>query len=147
MLNRKQMDEKEKLIRHLEMIQGVINRLGHDSFLIKGWSTAILAAGVIFIARNEIQNGYFLLLFLIIVIGFWVLDGFYLRQERLFRELYCDISKQEKTNFSMCTKQYENQPKCKCIKCVCSKTLLLFYLIEMAFILGVFLTMYCGVES
>ena len=140
----KEMGEYEKVIRHLEIIQGVINRLGHDSFLIKGWSTAILAAGVIFIARNEIQNEYFLLLFSIIVIGFWVLDGYFLQQERLFREIYNDIRKQETTDFAMNIGKHTNKKNCKHLKSVFSKTLNIFYGIELSFVFGVFLTMKCG---
>ena len=138
------MSKEEKVIRHLEMIQGVINRLGHDSFLIKGWSTAILAAGVIFIARNEIQNGYFLLLFPIIVIGFWILDGYFLQQERLFREIYNDVRKQETTDFAMDIGKHINKKKCKHLKCVFSKTLNIFYGVELLFVFGVFLILHCG---
>ncbi len=43
------MEGKESVIKHLEMIQRGINRLGRDSFLVKGWSMAILTAGIIFI--------------------------------------------------------------------------------------------------
>ena len=31
------MDNGEKVIKHLEMTQAVINRLGSSSFLLKGW--------------------------------------------------------------------------------------------------------------
>lgn len=82
------MQDKEQVIKHLEMVQGVINRLGHDSFLIKGWSMTILAAGIIFVARSQVQSAYIVLTFTIPVVGFWILDGYFLWQERLFREVY-----------------------------------------------------------
>jgi len=66
------MDNTTQMVKHLEMIQGVINRLGHDSFLIKGWSMAILAAGILFIARGEVQSEMVVVAFLIPVIGFWM---------------------------------------------------------------------------
>ena len=79
------MADKESVIKHLEMIQRIINRLGRDSFLIKGWSMAILTAGIIFVARSEVQSGWLGLAFLVPVVGFWILDGYFLWQERLFR--------------------------------------------------------------
>ncbi|SHA19705.1 hypothetical protein BTHERMOSOX_1623 [Bathymodiolus thermophilus thioautotrophic gill symbiont] len=37
------MDDKEQVVKHLEITQGVVNRLAGNSFSIKGWSMAILA--------------------------------------------------------------------------------------------------------
>lgn len=39
------MTEDEKIIRHLEMIQGIINRLGRNSFLVKLGSIAVVITG------------------------------------------------------------------------------------------------------
>ncbi len=47
------MSEKDRVIRHLEMIQGVVNRLGSNSFMLKGWSMTIIAAAIILMARME----------------------------------------------------------------------------------------------
>lgn len=132
------MNEKDLIVKHLEMIQGVINRLGHDSFLIKGWSMAILAAGVIFIARSEIQSGFMMLTFLVPVVGFWILDGYFLWQERLFRKAYDEVRKQDATDFSMDTKGYESEPTCSWAASTVSNTLLMFYSMEILFVLGVF---------
>lgn len=132
------MNEKDLVVKHLEMLQGVINRLGHDSFLVKGWSMTILAAGVIFIARSEIQSGYMMLAFLVPVIGFWILDGYFLWQERLFRKAYDEVRKQDATDFSMATKEYESEPKSSWTASTVSKTLLIFYAMEILFVLGVF---------
>ena len=42
------MNGTEKIVKHLEMIQAVINRLGNNSFLLKSWSmTVIVAAAVL----------------------------------------------------------------------------------------------------
>ena len=45
------MSEKDRVIRHLEMIQGVVNRLGSNSLMLKGWSMTIIAAAIILMAR------------------------------------------------------------------------------------------------
>jgi hypothetical protein len=96
------MDDREQVVRHLEITQGVINRLANNSFLIKGWSMAILAAAILFIARsNSIYSEYLILTFLIPIFGFWLLDGYFLWQERLFRGIYDDVRQQEETDFKM----------------------------------------------
>ena len=80
------MDSDEKLVKHLEMIQGVINRLAGNSFAVKGWSATLVSALIaIAVDKNE---GKFVLIALVPALLFWVLDGYFLWQERLFRGLY-----------------------------------------------------------
>ena len=80
-------------ISHLGFIQGVINRMGNNSFLIKGWSITLTTALLALLKDSE--NLY---IAIIPILFFWWLDAFFLHQERLYRELYNDISKNE--NFS-----------------------------------------------
>ena len=126
---------KENVIKHLEMIQRIINRLGSNSFLVKGWSMTILAAGILFLAHSSTSE-YIILTFTIPVVGFWILDGYFLHQERLFRDLYDKIRAQNDTDFSMRTKS--TNLFCNFLKATFSITLLLFYLIEILFILTMF---------
>ena len=77
------MDSK---IRHLELIQGVINRLASDSFRMKGWCVVLVAALFILLAREGRIE--FLAVAWVPVVFFWGLDGYFLWQERLFRALY-----------------------------------------------------------
>ncbi|MFA4995714.1 MAG: hypothetical protein WC536_01070 [Patescibacteria group bacterium] len=81
-------DEK---IKHLEFIQGVINRLANNSFLIKGWLITITLAGLSFYLTQKKTT--ILPILLATAILFWFLDSYYLRQERLFRRLYADVVK------------------------------------------------------
>lgn len=71
---------------HLEMIQGVINRLSQNSFLLKGWSVVLLSSLFALAALNT--NPLFIYITYIPVFSFWALDAYFLRQERLFRKLY-----------------------------------------------------------
>ena len=81
----------EEKTKHLEIIQGVINRLANNSFLIKGWMITVSLAGFsLFINQKEMP---LLGTVSFIVILFWVLDAYYLRQERLFRKLYSNCAK------------------------------------------------------
>ncbi|MDE0668129.1 MAG: hypothetical protein OXI48_03775, partial [bacterium] len=71
---------------YLAMIQGVINRLAQNSFLLKGWSVLLVSA-LLAVAAGSSEDWILPVAFLPAV-AFWGLDGYYLRQERLFRRLY-----------------------------------------------------------
>jgi hypothetical protein len=73
-------------IAHLGFIQGVINRMGSNSFLLKGWSITLVAA--VFALSSKDADQRFVLLAYFPVIVFWVLDAYFLHQEKLFRKLY-----------------------------------------------------------
>ncbi len=88
---------------HLEMIQGVVNRLSQNSFLLKGWSVVLVSALMALAAKDS--NIVFVLLAYFPSIAFWLLDGYFLWQEKLFRALYDMVRTQEENtiNFSMDT--------------------------------------------
>ena len=60
---------------------------------------------------------------------FWILNGYFLSQERLFRDLYDHVRKLEesKIDFSMDTDPFKNI-KNRWARSIFSKTLLIFYL-------------------
>ena len=91
----------EAKLKHLEMIQGIINRMASNSFLLKGWSLTLVAA-LIALSVDK-ANPWFVLVALVPCLVFWGLDGYFLRQERLFRGLYDEvrIKKPEEIDFSM----------------------------------------------
>ncbi|WP_419925404.1 hypothetical protein [Candidatus Poriferisocius sp.] len=80
---------------HLGMIQGVINRLARNSFMLKGWSVLLVSALLAY-AANESEE---LILFVAFLpaISFWILDGYYLWKERLYRILYDQVRKLEES--------------------------------------------------
>ena len=76
-------------IKHLEIIQGVINRLASNSFKMKGWSIGLITAFYAFIFSQDASiKWYAFLVPLIPAFGFWLLDAYYLRLEKLFRKVY-----------------------------------------------------------
>lgn len=111
---------------HLEMIQGVINRLSHNSFLLKGWSV-ILVSGLFALAAKD-ADVRFLYLTYLPAIAFWCLDGYFLRQERLYRKLYDHVRRlsKEGIDFSMNTGSVSAQVK-PWICVAASSTLLAFH--------------------
>ena len=73
-------------IKHLEMVQDVIKRMASNSFILKGWAVT-LVAGIMALAEKDTDKMYFLVAYIPIII-FWLLDSYYLLQERLYRKLY-----------------------------------------------------------
>ena len=128
------MNGTEKVVKHLEMTQAVINRLGRNSFLLKSWSMIILVAAMVLIARENLQNQYFTLTLLLPIAGFWILDGYFLWQERLLRHVYDDIRKQTDTDFKMDLGKHKGKPKSSWISTIFSVTLIIFYSIEALFV-------------
>lgn len=135
------MTDKEQVIKHLEIIQGVINRLAHNSFLIKGWSMTILVAAILFIVRSNGYSASLVFAFIIPVVSFWILDGYFLWQERLFRGVYDNVRVREKTDFAMNIPSQLQKPKNKWQDSIFSSTLNIFYITELFFIIVVFLTL------
>ena len=129
----------EKVVEHLRMTQAVVNRLGSNSFLVKGWSMTVIVAAMLLIARHDLENPYFVLVLVIPTLGFWILDGYFLWQERLFRKVYDEIRVQSDTDFKMNPLKHRDKPKCSWVSAMFSVTLNIFYLIEIGFTIGVFL--------
>ena len=115
----------EKKIKHLELIQAVINRMANSSFLIKGWSVTLVAA-ILALANKDMNKGFVIIVFVPILL-FWILDAYFLHQEKLFREVYDQVrvKKEDEIDFSMKINK-KNQFK-RFAKVVFSITLLPFY--------------------
>ena len=97
----------------------------------------ILAAGILFISRSPGSSPLVMVSFLIPVLGFWFLDAYFLWQERMFRGIYNDVRTQTSTNFEMNIPAQKAKPNCKYHRVLFSITLLLFYLVEVFFVLAV----------
>ena len=132
------MNGTEKVVEHLKMIQAVIDRLGRTSLWVKTWSLLLTVTGLILIAIHYVHLPYFSLILIPFVLGFWILDGYFLWQERLFRKVYDDIRVQSDTDFEMHPLKHKNEPKCSWLSAIFSVTLVIFYLIEIAFTVVVF---------
>jgi hypothetical protein len=118
------MDNKRK---HLEFIQTAINRMAGNLFFLKGWAITLISA-LFALSAKDSKPEYVLISFFIIFI-FWILDGYFLSQERLFRALYNDVRKlkEEEIDFSMDISKYRVYCKNTWINSMGSVTLLWFY--------------------
>lgn len=105
----------ETKLKHLEFIHNTINRMAQNSFLAKGWLISLIIACITFLEKDKSSS--LLVLFTLITLScivFWVLDAFYLRQERLFRQLYNEVISEKSTVpvLSMNTSGFSNKVDC-----------------------------------
>jgi hypothetical protein len=117
-------DRKEFLMKEVEPIQGVINRMDSNSFLIKGW-TLTLVVGTLLLHFKGMQ----IFIVFIPTLVFWILDSYYLRQQRLYRKLYDWVvenrMKTDENLFKMDTTRFKK--KVDRVRIIFSLTLLDFY--------------------
>ena len=90
-------------LKHLEFIQEVINRLASASFQMKGWSVVLVSALLVLLAGSSPPGDAARFVVFVPVGMFWVLDGYFLWQERRFRQAYDHVRKLEPkdVDFSM----------------------------------------------
>jgi len=125
----------ESKLKHLELIQGVINRLASDSFRMKGWTVVLIAALFVLLARQSaFDAGYIAIL---PIAAFWGLDGYFLWQERLFRAHYDNVRNlsTEEVDFSMDVRSYKGPLRLSWVGATLSRTLVLFYGALLLFVL------------
>ena len=118
----------EKKLKHLEFIQQAINRMASNLFLLKGWTVTLIAA-MFALAANK-SKGFYLVLAYFPTLMFWLLDGYFLAQERRFRSLYDHVSKLDESaiDFSMDTQYFKDSPpRNKWSHALFSPTLLVYY--------------------
>jgi len=99
----------EKKLKHLEMLQAIIQRMATNSFTLKGWNVVLVSA--IFALAGGAAKSHPVFLAYLPAVAFWFLDGYFLQQERLFRKLYdkvCETSENE-IDFSMNTAPVASQ--------------------------------------
>lgn len=130
----------EVLHKELDLIQGCINRMANNSFLIKGWCITLVLGLITFTSTLPNQN-----LFLtgcIAIIVCWLSDSYFLRIERLYRKKYkwviSEESKKEKRLYKYDLNPYNKKMhlkscdlKISIIEVFFSITLLVFYLISL----------------
>ncbi len=123
--------KKEDNVAHLQMIQGIITRMGQNSFQIKGWAIGIMIA--IFSFAGEQSNTRCVLFTIVPLIIMWFLDSYYLQLERKFRLLYDDVRISEESrdydmNFNDIKIKVRDSYKISYFKILISATEIVFYL-------------------
>ncbi len=79
--------ELEEIHKEIDLIQGCINRMANNSFIIKGWSITIYAV-VLALLPEKINVILICIVMLTVTWAFWYLDAFFLRTEKIYRKIY-----------------------------------------------------------
>ena len=129
-------------IKHLEMIETIIERMAKNSFQLKGWTVTLVTLVNALAAKDSDKR--FIILSIIPIFGFWVLDAIYLRLERKYKILYAQVAKkkEEEIDFNLNTElidysECEKRRICF-FKCFISKSEIPFYLTLIGTILILF---------
>ena len=88
MFDKDNTDIKRQIMeKELDLIQGCINRMAKNSFEIKKWTVGLITILTGILQGKDIGcvGAFFLIM---IVFIFWLLDGYFLRIERLYRKKY-----------------------------------------------------------
>lgn len=122
------MSINEKRLKHLELIQGVITRMGSNLFTLRGWMiTLVVGLSVAFleVGRNELQ-----IILVLVVLIFWIHDAYFLSLECGYRCLYDKVRNlnEESVDFSMDISEFIDLRKTSIWYCMFSKTLAFFYI-------------------
>lgn len=81
------MDKNDVLEKEIDLIQGCINRMAHNSFVVKGWTVSLVAV-VLALLPEKFDVRLLSILGVIISVCFWYLDAYFLKMERLYRWKY-----------------------------------------------------------
>lgn len=122
--------EKEELFKEIDLIQGCINRMAQNSFMLKGWALTIFAGVTAFTKGENFSDSITLVCTTIIpFVCFWILDTFFLHTEKKYRKMYEDMLTKRKVNNT--EGQYELNPKTIKVDCffkvMFSITMVIFY--------------------
>jgi hypothetical protein len=139
--------ENDVLHKEIDLIQACISRMAHNSFLIKGWAITIVAV-VLALADKTSSPALLCGIMLIPLISFWWLDTFFLRTERMYREMYTWVIKNRSEGndemlYDLNPKRFEDKVDSRC-KIMRSKTLRCFYGIPILIVLGVLIFHLCS---
>ena len=121
----------ENKIKHLEMIECIIERMAKNSFQLKGWAVTLVS--IVGALASKDADKRFIILAFIPIITFWLLDSYYIQQERRFKALYREVSEKREADvdFNLNTSKvnYTFEEACSiCFSdCVFSCSEVLFY--------------------
>lgn len=81
--------DKDIIHKEIDLIEGCINRMAKNSFLIKGWTISLIGIVLAMMPKGEpVALFYGCIILMLAVIAFWNLDAFYLNKEKMFIKLY-----------------------------------------------------------
>lgn len=133
----------EIIHKEIDLVQNCISRMANNSFLLKGWAVSLVAV-ILAIIHEKINPIQISIILASIILCFWYLDAFFLRSEKMYRELYkWIIIERSKKNYEklydLDAKRFEKYVD-SIIGVMLSKTLRWFYGIP--FIISIIMLVY-----
>lgn len=83
------------LHKEIDLIQGCINRMASNSFMLKGWTISLVAV-VLALTADRLNPLFLFCSVMVPVLCFWYLDAFFLRTEKMYRKMYEWVLKERK---------------------------------------------------
>lgn len=87
-MTEKSLETESIRIAHLTMLQGVMVRMGSNSFTLKALSATFGSAAIAVMATAQEPSNFYFVAALIPILIFWLMDAQYLRYERSYRKLF-----------------------------------------------------------
>ena len=123
----------ERVIKHLDYIQDIVNRMARNSFTIKIFSIFSLFAGLFLLNAFELKEYYQIGIVGLSVLVYWCLDTYFLWQERMFRSEYNRVRLENYTDSTINPMQHKDDHSR--IDVFFSSTLFLPYLVQIVIVL------------
>ena len=81
------MNNKDVLLKEMDIIQSCISKVEQNSFIVKGWSISIVAV-ILALSPEDLNHRFLSVALAVVTLSFWFLDAFFLRVDRLYRWKY-----------------------------------------------------------
>ena len=120
--------------KYLEMIQGVISRMGGNLFYLRGWSITLIVGVLAILSQKDNVDIFPGIVLIVVVLMFWVYDGYFLSLEKKYRALYEKVRRSKKVDvdFSMDVSEFDAHANKTIVHCMFSKTIAPFYIFSLA---------------
>jgi hypothetical protein len=100
--------------------------MANNSFLIKGWAVTLNVA-ILSLSKDDIDSKI-ISITIFLTLLFWILDAYFLKQERIFRQRYDEVRIQSENEIDFSMEPISNQNSITNYFVVAfSKTLSIFY--------------------
>jgi hypothetical protein len=119
----------ENKLKHLDLIQTTLHRFARNSFQIKGWTVALVSAMFVFAAgKGSQEKATYMAIAFLPVVMFWILDAYFLWQERLYWALYNEVIKKKESEIDFSMKPSKTNGRNTWTSALFAKHLEVFYL-------------------
>ena len=81
-------DDDQRTVEHLKLVQGVVTRMAGNSAQMKTWAVSLVTAAFVFSGLSDDPHWLIAVGGCVPVVAFWAMDARYLHLERCYIKLY-----------------------------------------------------------